>query len=148
MIEINNLTAIEINQDFVKKVVEGVLKKEKKEGNVSIAFIGPGRMKKLNKKYRRKNRITDILSFPELELSFEKFFKEKLKKTENLGEIVICLRAVKKSARQLNIPFETELKRVLIHGILHLLGYRDEKSEKEAKKMEEKEEYYLKFLNF
>ena len=148
MIEINNLTAIEINQDFVKKVVEGVLKKEKKEGNVSIAFIGPGRMKKLNKKYRRKNRITDILSFPELELSFEKFFKEKLKKTENLGEIVICLRAVKKSARQLNIPFETELKRVLIHGILHLLGYRDEKSEKEAKKMEEKEENYLKFLNF
>lgn len=147
MIEINNLTEIEINQDFIKKIVKEVLKKEKKEGNISIAFIGPGRMRKLNKKYRGRNRVTDVLSFPEIEVSFEKFFKTELKKTKSLGEIVICLRAVKKSSQELNIPFERELIRVLVHGILHLLGYDHERPEKEAEIMKEKEEKYLKLLN-
>ena len=143
MIEINNLTEVEINQDFIKKIVREVLKKEKKEGNISIAFIGPGRMRKLNKKYRGKNRVTDVLSFPEIKVSFEKFFKEELKKTKSLGEIVVCLRAVKKSSQELNIPFEKELTRVLVHGILHLLGYAHEESEKETEKMREREEFLL-----
>jgi len=65
-----------------------------------------------------------------------------------LGEIVICLREVKKNARRFNSTFKKELVRVLIHGILHLLGYDHEKLEKEAEKMEEKENYYLSQINF
>lgn len=125
MIEVNNLTTSKIDESFVKRIAKSVLKEEKKEGNLSVAFIGQGRMRKLNKKYRKKNRVTDVLAF------------------EDLNEIVICLREVKKNAKRFNSSFEKELARILIHGILHLLGYNHEKSEKEGKKMREKEEYYL-----
>lgn len=126
MIEVNNLTTSQVDENFVKRVVEKVLKQEKKQGNVSVAFIGEGRMRKINKKYRKKNKVTDVLAFG-----------------EGLGEIVICLREVKKNAKKFNSNFQEELAQVLIHGILHLLGYNHEKSEEERKKMEEKEKHYL-----
>ncbi|MBZ9572883.1 rRNA maturation RNase YbeY [Patescibacteria group bacterium] len=127
MIEINNLTENKIDEDFIKKIADKVLKGEKKEGNISVAIVGSGRMRKLNKKYRKKNRVTDVLAFG-----------------EGLGEIVICLPVLKKNAKRFNSSFEKELARVFIHGILHLLGYNHEKSEEEGKKMREKEEHYLK----
>jgi probable rRNA maturation factor len=134
-IEINNLTTNPVDEEFLKRVAEEVLVKEHPfkegvpEGNLSIALVGQGRMRKLNKKYRGKNRVTDVLAFPDSELG--------------LGEIIICLREVKKNAKRFGTPFEKELARVLIHGILHLLGYDHEKSETEAEKMRKKEDYYL-----
>jgi rRNA maturation RNase YbeY len=128
MIEINNLTTNPIEEEFLKKVAKIILVGEKKEkANLSIALVGQGRIRALNKKYRGKNRVTDILAFP----------------GNGLGEVVICLREVKKNAKRLGFSFEVELSGVLIHGILHLLGYNHEKSEIEAEKMKEKEEYYL-----
>jgi len=128
MVEINNLTTVSVDEKFLKKVVKKVFKKEKKEkAELSIALIGQGRIRELNKKYRKKNRATDILAFP----------------GDGLGEIVICLREVKKNAKKYKASFEKELARVLIHGLLHLLGYNHEKSEKAAQKMEEKQNYYL-----
>lgn len=144
MVEINNLTEVKIKEDFVKEILDKVLEQEKKQGNISVAFIGPKRMQKLNKKYRKKNRVTDVLSFSESQVLFENFFIRGLKKTKNLGEIVICLREIKKNAQRLNIIFDQELTRVLIHGTLHILGYDHEKNEKETMKMKKKEEEYLK----
>jgi rRNA maturation RNase YbeY len=153
MIEINNLTINPIDENFLKKVAKIVLKGEGKgESDLSIALIGPGKMRKLNKRYLGKNRVTDILAFGEnskwgpaegwkgggrvgVQIPNSKF--------RGIGEIVICLREVKKNAKRFGQSFEKELARVLIHGILHLLGYNHEKDEKEAKKMEEKEKYYL-----
>lgn len=143
-IEINNLTKIEINQKNLKRIAIEVLKKEKNRNkNFSIAFIGANRMRKLNKEYRNKNRVTDILAFPENEIEFGKSYPKRLKKTRNLGEIVICLREIKKNSKRLKISFKEELNRVLIHGILHLLGYDHEKEIKEVLKMKMKEEKYL-----
>lgn len=130
MIEINNLTSNLIEEEFLKRVAKIVLEREKKKGEISLALVGPGRMRKLNKKYRGKNRVTDVLAFP----------------GNGLGEIVICLREVKKNAKRFGLSFEKELAKVLTHGILHLLGYDHEKSEKEAKEMEEKENQYLKLI--
>ena len=128
MIEINNLTTVPLNEEFLKKISSKVLEKENRGiADLSIVLVGQGRIRALNKKYRGKNRVTDVLAFP----------------GNGLGEIVICLREVKKNAKRFNLVFEKELARVLIHGILHLLGYDHEKSEIEAKKMKEKEEYYL-----
>jgi len=143
MIEINNLTSIEVDQNFLRKIAKNVLSREKQEKGLSIALIGPGRMRKLNKTYRGKNRVTDVLAFGEKGLEKEPWSQE-LRKIQGLGEVVICLREVKKQARKFKETFEKELARVLVHGILHLLGYDHEKSEKEAKRMKEKEEYYLK----
>ena len=144
IVEINNLTTTSIDEDFLRKTIEKVLIEEDKEkAELSIALVGPGRMKKINKKYRGKNRTTDVLSFPELEVSLDKFKVGPLQKSKNLGEIVVCLREIKKNAKKYKSDFKTELARVLIHGTLHLLGYDHEKSEKKAQEMEEKQNYYL-----
>ena len=134
MIEINNLTTNPVDEEFLKKIAKKVLEEEleiSKYRNIelSIVLVGQGRIKELNKRYRGKNRVTDVLSFPD--------------KAMGLGEIVICLREVKKNVKRLSSTFEKELARVLIHGILHLLGEDHEKSKTEAERMREKEEYYL-----
>lgn len=148
MIGINNLTTVEIDEDFLKNIAKKVLKGELDTSafqniELSIAFIGSGRMRKLNRQYRGKNRVTDVLAFPESEIVFEKFKIGPLKKIKGLGEIIICLREVKKNSRKFESSFEKELARVLVHGLLHLLGHDHEKSEKKAKEMEEKQKQYL-----
>ena len=128
MIELNNLTTNPVDEEFLKGIVKKVLEGENKEGaGLSIALVGQGRIRELNKKYRGKNRATDVLAFP----------------GDGLGEIIICLREVKKNAKRYRSNSEKELARVLIHGILHLLGYDHEKSEQAAEKMREKEGYYF-----
>lgn len=127
MIEVNNLTTNQIKEDFLKRIAGKVLKEEKTEMDLSVALVGQGRIKELNKRYRKKNRVTDVLSFL----------------YGDSGEIVICLSEVRKNAKKYGLSFEKELAKILIHGILHLLGYDHEKTEKEAEKMRGKEEYYL-----
>lgn len=146
MVEINNLTGIKIKEDFIKKILDKILEQEKKQGNISVSFIGPERMQKLNKRYRKKNRVTDILSFSESKVLFEKFFIRGIEKTKSLGEIVICLREIKKNARRLNVAFDQELTKALIHGALHILGYDHEKGKEQAEEMEDKEIKYLEKL--
>ena len=128
MIEINNLTTAVVDEDFLKKTAKIVIDGEKKKAiELSIALVRQGRIRELNKRYRGKNRVTDVLSFS----------------YDGSGDIVICLGEVKKNARRFGTTFEKELSKVLIHGILHLLDYDHEKNEKEAEKMRKKEEYYL-----
>ncbi len=137
MIEINNLTTNSVDENFLKKIAKIVLEEEKSsESNISLAFVGQGRMREINKRYRGKNKTTDVLSFPESKVSFNKFKIGPTQKIEGLGEIIICLREIKKNAKKFNSSFEKELAKVLIHGILHLLGYEHET-------MQEKEENYL-----
>lgn len=144
MIEINNLTTNAIDEEFLKKVAKMVLEGEKKkDSELSIVLVGQGRIRELNKKYRKKNRVTDVLAFPESRVLLEKFRIGRVQKIQGLGEIVICFREVKKNAKKFNSTFEKELARVLIHGILHLLGYDHEKSKIEAEEMSKKEEFYL-----
>ena len=154
MIEINNLTTAVVDKDFLKKTAKIVIDGEssfakasedkERKIDLSIALVGQERIKKLNKKYRGKNRATDVLSFS----------------YDGSGDIVICLGEVKKNARRFGTTFKKELAICLIHGILHLLGYDHERAEVEAKEveetkvssspfaaarvMEEKQNYYLK----
>ena len=133
MVEINNLTFTPIDEKFFKKLAHNVLKGEgKKNFELSIALVGQKRIRRLNKQYLGRDYSTDVLSFPgSKEINF-------------LGEIVICSQEVKKNAERFNLVFKKELARVLIHGILHLLGYEHEKSLKQAGEMREKEDYYFK----
>ncbi|MBL6872740.1 MAG: rRNA maturation RNase YbeY, partial [Flavobacteriales bacterium] len=59
------------------------------------------------------------------------------------GDIFISIDRVKENARKFAVPFDTELRRVMIHGVLHLIGYND-KSDEEKELMREKEDFYLK----
>ena len=165
MLGINNLTSISVDKGFLKRVVKKVLEGENKKNiELSIALVGQAKIKELNKKYRKKNRAgeedessssrfadaraTDVLSFQyaseRSERSGEK--SQKFLEHNNFGEIVICLREVKKNAKRFDISFKKELIRVLIHGILHVLGYDHEKNKVGAEKMRKKEENY--FLAF
>jgi len=129
-IDINNKTKQEINL----KIVENVIKKfliyfNKKKYSVSLAFVSDGIIKKINKKYRRKDQITDILSF-----NGEGNF---------LGEIIIDYAQIKRQAKRFNNSFEQELVYILVHGLIHLLGYED-KNNKSKLIMEKIEDNFLK----
>jgi len=137
ILEITNLTQNIIDEKFFQEIAAYVLSKEKKQGLISLVLVGPGRIKKLNRQYRKKNKVTDVLSFP---AKAEVFVPKDDKNF--LGEIVVCLRVVKKTSRRENIPFEEELARVFIHGILHILGY-DHLKPGEEKVMIAKQEKYL-----
>lgn len=125
MIEVNNLTRSQVDKKFLKRIAQIVFKKKKKD--LSIALVGQARIKELNRKYRKRNRSTDVLSFD----------------YGNSAEVVICPTKVKENARKYGVSYKRELARSLIHSILHLLGYNHEESKKKAKKMEEKQQYYL-----
>ncbi|MEK7540694.1 MAG: rRNA maturation RNase YbeY [Patescibacteria group bacterium] len=133
MIEINNLTNFAVDKKFLTGVAKKVLKGEnRKRENISIAFISSGEIKKLNQKYRKKNKPTDVLSFSKT-LDFK----------SGVAEIVICPEVVKENAKKYGVPAKKEMMKVFTHGILHILGYEHEKSKKEAMRMEEKEKHYL-----
>jgi len=137
MIGINNLTRTRVDKKFLERIAKIVLKKKKKE--LSIVLVGQARIKELNRKYRKKNQVTDVLSFDyrvrrsraKVKEEDEVFFAH-----GDIGEVVICPKIVKENARKYGLSFKEELARVLIHGILHLLGYSH-------KEMQEKEKYFL-----
>jgi len=139
MVEVNNLTTVSVKKDFLKKIAIRVLKEEKKKrAGLSIVLVGPSRMKKLNKKYLKKNSVTDVLAFGQSK-EFPIIPADEL----SLGEIVICPSEIKKNVKFYSSSFKKELARVLIHGILHLLGYNHEVSKAKEKVMEEKQKYYF-----
>lgn len=147
MLEIHNFTQNELEDRFFQKIAEKTLKVAgiKKESEISLAIVGDGRIRKLNKIYRGKNRVTDVLSFsdktvmPYLAKAFPKMkkgqeFIEAPDGINRLGEIIICYPRAKKQAKRIGHSLEKELTILLIHGILHLLGYEHE----EMKVIEEK----------
>lgn len=165
MLEIRNFTQNEIDESLLKNITKNVLKevgiKEKTE--ISLAIVGDGRMRRLNKMYRGKNRVTDVLSFeskpassggglviPYLAKAFPRLKKNKdiefIDPPDNikrLGEIIICYPQAKKQAKKLNHSLEEELTILLIHGTLHLLGYDHEGDLKKAKEMNDLENIIL-----
>lgn len=141
-ITVTNLTTGRVGKKWLKNIARNVLKGEGRgDSELSIVLVGQKRMRELNRRYRKKNKSTDVLSFPESRLSP---FSVSSKNGVYLGEIVISLWDVKKNAKRFGIPWREELARDLIHGILHLVGYNHEKSDSEAKKMFQLQEHYLK----
>jgi probable rRNA maturation factor len=84
---------------------------------VSLNFIDDRLMKKLNRKYRKKNKTTDVLSF-------------NLNEEGMLGEVYISIPQAKRQAKEYNCSLDRELVRLTEHGILHLLGYTHKEMEK------------------
>ncbi|MBI5023050.1 MAG: rRNA maturation RNase YbeY [Candidatus Magasanikbacteria bacterium] len=123
MIEINNQTAATSLNFFKKKVANYCLEKLAIKKNVSIVLVADKKIQELNKIYRKKNKITDVLSFGDWN---DKNF---------LGEVIICLPQAKRQAKKYKTNLKQELTRLLIHGILHLAGFDHEKSKQEEKKM-------------
>ncbi len=98
----------------------------------------------MNYSWRGKNKATDVLSFPQLELKeLRGLSKVKGLGPWELGDIVISLDTAKRQAKERKIPLEKELEILLVHGILHLLGYDHEISPADQRKMERLERTLL-----
>ncbi|MCX6792405.1 MAG: rRNA maturation RNase YbeY [Candidatus Falkowbacteria bacterium] len=117
-IEIANQTRSNINRSLIERAVKKVLKFAKQEGNVSVVIVGDAAMQKLNKLYRSKNKPTDVLSFSEADSQFPD--------NTFIGEIVIDWLQIKRQAKILKHSAAWELAFIVIHGMLHLIGYEDE----------------------
>ncbi len=85
---------------------------------IGVVFVGPRSIRRLNRVYRGKDYATDVLSFP--------YEGESVNGMPFLGEIVLSPAVADKQAREYNITREDEIRRLLVHGILHLLGYDHE----------------------
>ena len=117
-------------------------KYEKKILFVTLLLSGDKDIKRLNKKFRSKNKVTDVLSFP---FYNNKELKIKLKNEKEvyLGDIIVNLNQIKpKENKKL---FRLELEKLLIHGLVHLFGH-DHKKEKDYKKMVKIEKRLLSYL--
>lgn len=119
----------------IRNWIKTIVSKEKKElGSISYTFVSDEALLKMNKEYLNHNTFTDIITFDYSE-----------KKTIS-GDIFISIDRIKENAQKFEVEFETELKRVIIHGILHLCGYKDKKVA-DVKIMRKKEENSLKLFS-
>ena len=107
----------------------------KKKVSFTILLSNNKNIKKLNKKFRNKNKSTDILSFPA-----EK--KINIKKSSYIGDIVVSYEFMNKPKTLSNLEFKSKVTQILIHGFLHLLGYDHIKSKDFKKMLIEEEKIY------
>lgn len=118
----------------IKKISATVLKymDSPKNSELSISFINDAKMRELNRTYRNIDRTTDVLSFPQGDGPGITL----------LGDVIISLDTAERNSRRYGVAPEEEIKKLIVHGILHLLGY-DHKKKKEREEMREKEKEVL-----
>jgi probable rRNA maturation factor len=132
-IQVINRTKNKIDVDKIVELSNNILSEEnllEKNSYINIVITDDEEMTEYNKKFRNKDGPTDVLSF-------EYGLNE-----ETIGDIVVSYETVARQAPEYNNSMKTELYLMIIHGILHLLGYDHEKNEKEAKIMFDKQDYY------
>jgi len=135
MIEFHNeIEFVLQNQGELKRWIKKVIASENKEmGEINYIFCSDEYLLERNIKYLDHDTLTDIITF--------NYCKGKI----ITSDIMISIDRVKENSTIFDNSFSEELHRVMIHGILHLIGY-DDKTEKEKILMREKENFYLKKL--
>lgn len=108
-----------------------VVKRKRNIGELNFVFTNDEELLKFNVAYLNHNTLTDIITF---DTSTEKKIN---------GDIIISIERVEENAKKFKVQFETELHRVMAHGVLHLLGYKD-KSKKDILEMRKQEALALK----
>jgi probable rRNA maturation factor len=99
-------------------------------GSVTIAFVSDRAMRGINRRWRRMDQTTDVLSFPAAQDQFEK--AEGL----TLGDVVISLEQAARQAAEHGLQFDEEVSQLILHGLLHLCGYDHETDKGEMNRME------------
>lgn len=103
------------------------------KNEITVVFVTPQKMKNLNTTYRKKTYVTDVLSFHGTNESF--------------GELVLCPSKIISQAKIVGHGYQNELDFLIIHGLLHLLGYEHESSDKDATKMYRLQDQLVRTLN-
>ena len=138
----NNQDLIKIDKRKIRSAISKILKYLNcADKEVSVTFINDEAIQQLNNQYRNKNKPTDVLSFSLQEGEFGCI------NPDVLGDVVISVETAQKNAQKNNLSFEQEINFLIIHGLLHLLGFNHENTTKEqTRKMKEKEKELLELL--
>ena len=113
-----------LTQKDVERAVELALAAAKKRGEINVAFVDEKRIRELNRIYRRKDKPTDVLSFA---------YQESTRGPVN-GDVIVCQDYAKRDSQTQGVPFAEQLKRLIIHGTLHVCGF-DHIKTADAKRM-------------
>lgn len=108
-----------------KRLVKAVLEKEKADGMVDVNMVNDAKIQELNKKFRKKDKPTDVLAFT-------------YGGSGILGDVIISRDTARKNARNFGIAYREEIKRLVIHGVLHVLGYEHGRKMSHAEKTYQK----------
>ncbi|AXT18608.1 rRNA maturation RNase YbeY [Flavobacteriaceae bacterium AU392] len=123
------------NESVIRNWISNTILNENcTEGEINYVFCNDEYLHKLNVEFLKHDTLTDIISF---DYSVGK---------ELHGDIYISIDRIEDNAKDFKVDFNSELQRVIIHGILHYCGYKD-KSEEEAILMRAKEDHYLRVLS-
>ena len=127
---------------LVRRSVNAALKYEdfQRPCEVSVTFTDNEKVRELNAQYRSIDRATDVLSFPLFDEDFED--EEELA----LGDVVLSLEKAQEQAKEYGHSFEREVAFLVVHSVLHLLGYDHETSEEDEKEMFFRQEEIMKLL--
>ena len=126
-LETEEITEINQNKKWLNQVISN---EAKEEGDITYIFCYDDYLLEKNIRFLNHNTLTDVITFDYCEGNSVS------------GDVFISIERVKENSEVFKVDFLTELNRVMVHGLLHLLGYKDKK-EKDAKTMREKENYYL-----
>jgi rRNA maturation RNase YbeY len=119
------------DDESITKWLKDAISAENKElGEINYIFCDDQYILKKNQEYLQHDTFTDIITFDYTE------------ENRLSADIFISIERIKENAITFAVPFETELQRVIIHGVLHLMGYKD-KSKENAETMRSKENFYL-----
>jgi probable rRNA maturation factor len=126
---LNRQRKFKLNLSKIRKIAGLILKELGKEKEaLSLLLVNDRAIRKINREFRQIDAPTDVLSFPVAKHSPHPEIKL-------LGDIVISVETARKQAKSLGHSLEREITFLLIHGVLHLLGWDHEQSPQEAKKM-------------
>ncbi|HUL71310.1 MAG TPA: rRNA maturation RNase YbeY [Gemmatimonadales bacterium] len=120
----------------IRRVAQAVLAGERRRAMVSITFLGPTAMRRLNRRYLGHDRATDVLAFPLLGPD-----------GGLAGDVYICRAVAAREAQARRIPEREEVTRLIVHGVLHVLGYDHPTGPRRtASKMWRRQERYVRKL--
>ena len=135
----NQQRKIRISMDYIRELAGKImLNLGLDTSELSLLLVNNPRIRALNREYRGINEPTDVLAFPMQEGEF-KGLNQAL-----LGDLVISLERALRQAKEGGHPLERELAILIIHGLLHLMGYDHERGGHEEKRMKKKERELLK----
>lgn len=135
----HSTVACPIPERDIRKAVRLAAEREKKiKGQIDITVVGDTTIRRLNKQYRGKDAVTDVLSFA--------WEEDKKMPSAYLGQIYLSYPQIKRQARRFQVSATEEFIRMLVHGLLHIVGY-DHVKPTEAKRMFARQEAIVKEVN-
>ena len=138
----SHVRLVRFNHQLMVKLAQAVLSEVgESSSEMGLTFVGDRRMRRLNRQYRKQDRITDVLAF-----AMRDAHAPHASRLTPLGDVVISAPTAARQARQGKRSLDEEVAVLMVHGILHLCGYDHERSAKEARRMHRRERMILRSL--